>query len=104
MTTYVVESCPKCGAMVDGESRTMVDRRLKNHMDVRHAPTPAEITIRAAASALADARVRFAREFGRLKLASPGMTDKAAIYAATEATNDEVTRLEAELEIARRTA
>ena len=58
--------------------------------------------IRVAAGALADARVRYAREFSRLKLANPAMTDKAAMFAATEETNDEVTRLEAELEIARR--
>lgn len=54
-----------------------------------------------AANELADANVRFAREFGRLKLMNPQMTDKAAMFAATEATNDEVTRLEAELFLAK---
>lgn len=90
--------CQKCLAVVEADDPAVAERRYGNHLgshlDGRE--------IREAANELADARVRFAREFSRLKLANPTMTDKAAIYAATEATNDEVTRLEAELEIEKR--
>lgn len=90
-----VAICGLCLTECGGPDEETAMRRMKNH----RCPIG---TIRDAANALADARVRYAREFGRLKLANPGMTDKAALLAATEATNDEVTRLEAELEIARR--
>lgn len=57
---------------------------------------------RAAAGNLADARVRYAREYARIRIINPEWTDKRCLLAATEETKDEVTRLEAELEIARR--
>jgi hypothetical protein len=87
----------ECGVSAEGEDAT---RRIEQHGQLMHSGPL--IRLRAAANALADARVRFAQEFARQKLLTPGMTDKAAIYAATEVTNDDVTRLEAELEIARR--
>lgn len=96
-----MSECPECGVTISSSvGQEESDRRLANHRFLAHRFHP----VRDAANALADARVRFAQEFGRLKILNPQMTDKAAIYAATENTNDEVTRLEAELEIARRTA
>ena len=89
--------CGLCFVEAGCDDMDTAMRRLQNH---RCPPG----LIRYAANALADARVLYAREFARLKLANPAMTDKAAMFAATEATNDVVTRLEAELEIARRMA
>lgn len=105
---YQSDGCPDCCVVaysyVDQDT---ADRRMVVHREMVHRPYPPAVPavnrLREAANALADARMRYAREFGRLKLANPAMTDKAAMFAATESTNDEVTRLEAELEIARRT-
>jgi hypothetical protein len=55
-----------------------------------------------AGNRLADARVRYAREYARIRMSNPDWTDKRCLLAATEETGDEVTRLEVELEIARR--
>lgn len=60
------------------------------------------LPIRIASNKLADARVRYAQEYARIRMMNPEWTDKRCLLAATEETNDEVTRLEGELEIARR--
>jgi hypothetical protein len=104
------EICGNCGVSVVGDTKENVERRMDNHRSLAHAPgrpfpieIPASTRIRDAANALADARVRYAREYARIRLLNPEWTDKRCLLAATEETNDEVTRLEAELEIARRT-
>ena len=57
-----------------------------------------------AARRLAEARVRYSREFQLAKMTNPGMTDKHAMFIADEATKSEITELEVELAIARKEA
>lgn len=89
--------CPRCEVVVPIDDD--FGRRWFNHERSHLDPI---VEIRAAANALADANVRYAQEYARLRLLNPDWTDKRCLLAATENTNDEVTRLEAELEIARR--
>lgn len=58
--------------------------------------------IREAALALAEAKVRFSRAFLMNKISSDGVpvTDKTAEHRAIEATDDEITVLEVELQLA----
>jgi hypothetical protein len=101
--------CGYCGMPVTSNvSQEAANRRLENHERMSHPELSGlgrivSADIRAAANALADARVRYAQEYARIRLLNPEWTDKRCLLAATEETNDEVTRLEAELEIARRT-
>lgn len=87
--------CPYCD--IEIPLNELSYRRLENHLKT-HADSILE-----AANRLADARVRYAREYARIRLLNPEWTDKRCLLAATEETNDETTRLEAELEVARRT-
>ncbi len=95
-TTLCVE--PSCGVEVGAETPAELSHRISNHRLLAHPHLP----LRKAANALADARVRFANEYLRLRLANPDWTERRTEQATIAETNDEITRLEAELEIARR--